>query len=132
MKKSKQKLTIKQKKLAKAKIEGKTHLQAYEAAGYSITGNKNVDNTNAVRAVNKPHIQQAINDALELHGATPEWAVSQLMKVAAQDEELGAKRLANMNLIELHGWNKSERPGLQLEIKNAFFSARRTDDEPTD
>ena len=73
----------------------------------------------------KPHIQQAIDDALTLHGASPEWAVGQLAKVAKQDEELGAKRLASKDILELHGWRKEERPQLQLNVKNAFFNSSR-------
>lgn len=119
------KLNIRQKKFVKAKIEGKTNLQAYREAGYQAK-NKAVAEVEASRTNRKPHIQQAINDALELHGATPEFAVLQLMKVAAQDDELGAKRLASKDILELHGWQKNERPTLQLQVKNAFFNSGRT------
>lgn len=126
----KKKLTLKERKLAAAKVKDLDNLAAYEAAGYKLSGNKNVDSVNASRTINKPHIQAAIDAALELHGATPEWAVSQLMKVAAQDEELGAKRLASKDIIELHGWNKADRPTVQLQIKNGFFQGGRDIKKP--
>lgn len=125
----KQKLTLKQRKLVKAKIEGKTNLQAYEEAGYSITGKKTVDQVNAFQAVSKPHIQQVIEEALQAQGLTAEWAVAQLGKVAAQDDEIGAKRLAAKDILELHGWNKTDRPTVQLQVKNAFFQGGRNTDE---
>ena len=118
------KLKPREKKLVKAIVEGKTQTQAYKEAGYAVM-NTHADSVNATRKVNKPHIQQAINDALEAQGATPEWAVSQMMKVAAQDDEMGAKRLAAMNILELHGWNKTDRPSVQLQVKNAFFQGGR-------
>lgn len=123
MKKTK-KLNIQEKKLVKERIRGKTQLAAYEAAGYSVN-NKEAAKVNASVKFNKPHIQKAIDDALEMHGATPEWAVRQLMKVAEQDEEVGAKRLASKDILELHGWNKSDRPTVQLDVKNAFFQSGR-------
>lgn len=129
MMKMKKKLSVRERKLAAAKVAGMTHVEAYKAAGYSTNSTEGAVRVNATRAVNRPHIQDAINEALELHGATPEWAVAQLKKVAAQDEEVGAKRLASKDILELHGWNKSERPTMQLQVKNAFFnSGRNTED----
>jgi phage terminase small subunit len=120
----KKKLNIKEKKLVKERISGKTQLQAYGDAGYSVK-NKEAAQVNASVKFNKPHIQKAIDDALALHGATPEWAVGQLMKVAEQDKEVGAKRLASKDILELHGWNKADRPTVQIQIKDAFFSEGR-------
>lgn len=58
---------------------------------------------------------------------TPEWAVAQLKKVAEQDVELGAKRLAAKDALELMGWNKSQKPQVTLEVKSDFFEGRRTE-----
>ena len=124
MKQSK-KLKPKEKKLVKAVVQGKSQAQAFAEAGYAVPKTENGLRVNASKKVNQPHIQQAINDALESQGATPEWAVAQMMKVAAQDDEMGAKRLAAMNILELHGWNKTERPQVQLQVKNAFFQNGR-------
>lgn len=123
---------IREKKLAKAKVEGKDNITAYKEAGYSVTGNKEVDKVNASRAIKRPSVQALINEALEVHGATPEWAVAQLKHVAEQNKELGAKRLASKDILELHGWNKTEKPGLQLDIKNAFFGGARKVDNIID
>ena len=119
------KLTSKQRKLVKAKIQGKNNIEAFREAGYAIPSSDTALRVNASRAVNQPHIQQVINDALASQGLTPEWAVAQLGKVAAQDDEIGAKRLAAKDILELHGWNKLERPTMQLQVKNAFFQAGR-------
>jgi len=121
----KKKLTIKEQKIVKGVVEGKTQVQAYKDAGYSTNTNDNVIRTAANQIVNKPHIQLAINEALYNQGLTPEWAVEQLGKVARQDDEIGAKRLAAKDILELHGWNKSERPTIQLDIKSAFFNGGR-------
>lgn len=126
------KLTVKQKKLAKAKIQGKTNIEAYKEAGYSTTGNYNVDAVNATRAVNKPHIQAVIDNALQAQGFTPEWAVAQLGKVAEQDKEIGAKRLAAKDILELHGWNKADKPNVTVQFKNAFFNNKRQTNEIID
>lgn len=125
------KLTPKERAFVKAKVQGKTNRQAYKEAGYAPMKQEAVD-VAASKVNNKAHIQQAIDTALQRLGATPEWAVEQLMKVAGQDEELGAKRLASKDILELHGWNKADRPTLQLDIKNAFFGeARNTNNDQT-
>lgn len=123
------KLTIKEMKFAKAKVEGKDNLTAYREAGYKMTGNSAKVDASIVK--NRPHVQRAIEEALDKHGLTPEWAVQQLGKVAQQDEELGAKRLASKDILELHGWNKADRPTLTLDIKNAFFGRGRETDDKT-
>lgn len=112
------------------------NLEAYRASGYSAD-NKPVATVAASRLYNKPSIQQAIEEALTFHQATPEFAVGRLKTIAAQDKEIGAARLASKDLLELHGWNKNERPSLQLNVKNAFFGNSRTNannsitDQPT-
>jgi len=128
---AKKKLTIKEKKFVAAKVQGKTNVEAYKLADYAPMKKESM-NAVASKIKNKPHIQQAIDDALVKHGASPEWAVLQLMKVAEQDKEIGAKRLASKDILELHGWNKADRPTLQLDIKNAFFgNARNTNADET-
>lgn len=120
------KLTPKERAFVKAKVQGKTNRQAFLEAGYSKNDKQAVMDVAASKINNKPHIQQAIDTALQKLGATPEWAVGELMKVAAQDKEIGAKRLAAKDILELHGWNKADRPTLQLDIKNAFFGEARS------
>ena len=127
------KLTLKERKYIKARIGGKTQKDSYKDA-YSSNSNDNVIKVAAHQVEKRPHVQQAIEAALAAQGLTPEWAVAQLGKVAGQDEELGAKRLASKDILELHGWNKAERPNLQIDIKNAFFKSgrERTNDQIID
>ena len=70
------KLKPKEKKLVKAVIQVKSQPQAFAEAGYAVPKTDNALRVNASKKINQPHIQQAINDALEAQGATPEWAVS--------------------------------------------------------
>ena len=126
MSKPKQKLTIKEQKFVTAKIQGKTNMVAYKEAGYKMEGLSAKTDASVVK--NRPHVQKAIDDALMKHGLTPEYAIGQLAKIVAQDDEIGAKRLAIKDTLELHGWNKADRPTLQLDIKNAFFGGGRETD----
>lgn len=121
----KKKLTMKERKFVKLKIQGKTNSDAYNGS-YSPQKAEVARVAGSVVG-SRPHVQQAIEDALQAQGMTPEWAVAQLKKVAEQDEELGAKRLAAKDALELMGWNKSHRPQVTLEVKSAFFEGRRTD-----
>lgn len=123
--------TTKERKYLKARIGGKTKKDAYKLA-YSANTNDNVIQVAANKIEKRPHIQAAIEAALEAQGLTPEWAVAQLGKVAEQDDEIGAKRLAAKDLLELHGWNKNERPTVQIQMKNAFFQSGRDTGEIID
>lgn len=93
-------------------------------AAMKATGNKNPKSAavTASRMLKRDNVQKAINDALEKRGATPEFAVNVLAEVAEQDKEIGARRLAAKDILELHGWRKDERPQATLQINNAFFS----------
>lgn len=125
------KLTIKQKKFVANKAKGMTNHAAYVAAGYSATSNK-IARVNSAKLKTKPHIQEAIDEALTLLGATPEAAIRELWKVAQQDDELGAKRLANKDILELHGFKKNQAPNNVLAIENAFFTQTRKNIDATD
>lgn len=121
------KLTGKQQAFVTEYVKGKRNgtkaaLQAYETADPTVASSIATEN------LNKPYIQQAIDNALLKAGATPEFAVNQLYEVALQSKELGAKRLASKDLLELHGWQRGDRPSQSLTINNAFFNARRTVD----
>lgn len=118
------KLTIKQKKFVANKIAGKRNALAYIDAGYSAP-TRNTAEANASKLLNQHNIQQAIDVALEHHGATPEFAVGRLKQIAEQDKEIGAARLASKDILELHGWHRGDRPTVTLEIGNAFFNATR-------
>lgn len=122
-------LTIKESKFVAARVSGMTQPQSLVAAGYSIPKTKRGIYSVANRVEKRPDVQKAIQEALDLIGASPEYAVKQLYKVADQDIELGAKRLAAKDILELHGWKKAERPQVALDIRNAFFGRpRETED----
>lgn len=131
--KKKKRLTTKERKFVNAKVKGLTNVDAYKQAGYSITSKK-VASVNAAKVRVKPHIQEAIDDALSFHEATPEFAVGRLKAIAAQEKEIGAARLASKDILELHGWRKNERPTVSLTVNQAFFGKSRhssIDVEPT-
>lgn len=126
--KKKKRLTPKERLLVKAKVEGKTDIQAGRIAGYSPNGKDTTVKAAVGEVKRRPHVQQAIDDALAKQGLSVEWAVEQLGKVAEQDEEMGAKRLATKDILELHGWNKKDKPNVQVEIKGDFFANFRNRD----
>lgn len=115
-------LDLKQKRYVTARVRGASKQGAALIAGaktpvaasqYANRMSKNVS------------VQQAIDNALELLEATPEFAVRRLKQIAEQDEEIGAARLASKDILELHGWRKNERPTVSLTVNNAFFGASR-------
>lgn len=125
-------LTVKQRKFVAAKVAGKTNHAAYVDAGYKAKMLSTATSEGS-KLLRKPSIQAAIDAALEFHGATPEFAVGRLKSIAAQEEEIGAARLAAKDILELHGWRKDERPQMSLSIKNAFFGeSRKTNTQPID
>lgn len=124
----KQKLTIKEKKFVAAKIAGKTNRDAYREAGYSTNTNLATIDSAASAINTRPNIQAAIDAGLASAGLTPEYAIKELEKIVSQDDELGAKRLAIKDVLELHGWNKADRPQVHVKLEGSFFNAARTKD----
>jgi phage terminase small subunit len=114
------KLTIRQKKFVANKVDGKTNHAAYLQAGYAASNN-DIARANSSKLLAKENIKLAITNALEAHGATPEFAVRRLKEIAEQDKEIGAARLASKDILELHGWQRGDRPQIQLDITNASF-----------
>lgn len=130
------KLTVKQKKFVSEIVKGsKSQAKAYVDAGYSATTD-NVARVEGSKLMKKPSIQMAIDKALEKTGATPEFAVQVLADVAEQTEEIGARRLAAKDILELHGWRKDTRPQTTLQINNSFFTesmaSKQVDSEVVD
>lgn len=117
-------LNPQQKKYVSGIVKGKSQAQAYIEAGYKAK-NKDILYSNASRLAAKPKIAIAIEQALDFHGATPEFAVGRLKSIAEQDKEIGASRLAAKDILELHGWKRGEKPSVTLDIKQAFFKDAR-------
>lgn len=117
------------------KIPPKRFAATYIAEGQNGTkavmkldpaASKEVAAVKSSRMLRNDNVRKAIEDALKVHGATPEYAVGVLKDVADQDKEIGAKRLAAKDILELHGWQRGDRPNITLDIKNAsFFAATR-------
>lgn len=120
------KLTIKQKKFVAEVVKGTPKSHAYKKIYNPQTQNKASIYRQASEVSSKPHVQAAIDQALEHHGATPEFAVGRLKQIAEQNKEIGAARLASKDLLELHGWKRGDRPQISLDIKQAFFQQSRT------
>lgn len=114
-------LTVKQKKFVNEVIKGTPKYKAYEKAGYKASTNQ-IARSESSKLTAKPNIQNAINEALQKAELTPEHAIGELAKIVNQDKELASKRLAIMNTLELHGWNKTSTPQQVLQINNQFFS----------
>ena len=115
-------LTPKQAKFVAAKVQGASNRKAglvagaptpYAADKYAQRQSKNVQ------------VAKAIEDALEHHGATPEFAIGRLKAIAEQDHELGASRLAARDILDLNGWKKGETSTVTVDIKQAFFTKAR-------
>lgn len=119
-------LDLKQKKYVTARVKGLGKRQAALQAGAKtpVAASKYAN-----RMSKNVNVQQAIDNALETQGATPEFAVAVLKAVADQQVEVGARRLAAKDILELHGWRKNERPTVSLTVNNAFFGASRTSDK---
>lgn len=121
----KQKLTIKEKKFAAARASGKTNRESYKEAGYSMNSNINTIDAAASAINRRPNVQSAIDAGLKAAGLTPEYAIQQLEKIVSQDDELGAKRLAIKDVLELHGWNKADKPQVHVKLEGSFFGSAR-------
>jgi len=75
-------LTVKEAKLVKAKVQGKTHREAMEEAGYSLGENNpdKVARVNASKTLAKPHVKEALDKALVRHGITLDTAIAPIGK----------------------------------------------------
>lgn len=96
------KLTHKQRVFVKSIVEGKSKKRAYIDA-YNTNGHNPTVYAEASRTARLPQVRQAIDQALAAHELTPEYAIANLKHIAEQDKDLGAKRQACLDILELHG-----------------------------
>jgi len=119
--------TIKQKKFVAEYVKTgnatKSALKAYDTTDLSTAAAIGSEN------IRKPAVQQAIEQALTFHEATPEFAVGRVKKIAEQDKELNTSLNASKTILELHGWRKESKPNLTLDVKQAFFQVARKENE---
>lgn len=124
--KSSKKLSVRQQKFVSEVIKGNTKTTAYKKVYKPQTVNQNSIHRQASKVSRNGLVAQAIENALEANQLTPELAVKELKKIVVQDEELGAKRLAIKDSLELHGWQRGDKPTITLDIQNAsFFNSAR-------
>lgn len=62
------KLTVKEAKLVKAKAEGKSHIEAWDEAGYSQNSSDVVKVVNTSKILSKPKVQETIAELMDAEG----------------------------------------------------------------
>jgi hypothetical protein len=125
------KLTEKQHKMIVERTKDTTapKYEIIKRAGYQVdtTTQKGKQVASQIYGENmkKPEIQRRIDQALESQGATPEFAVSVLKSVANQEKEIGARRLAAKDILELNGYKSGNSGKVELNIDKGFFKVSR-------
>lgn len=120
-------LTVKQRKFVAGVVQGKSQTQAYKDA-YNTKAKDNVVAVQASATVKKVNVRKAIDQALDKLQLSPEFAVSNIGKVAKQqvNDRNGAQVLkANEMILKLHGWKEDKRPDTTVNISNSFFADKR-------
>lgn len=120
------KLTPKQRKFVVAKVQGKSNRQAYKEA-YNVAPNTKLStiDPNASRVAKNEQVQAAIDEALKAHELTPEYAIKELKTIVDQNKEIGAKRLAIKDVLELHGYQAKSHNKVNISIDKGFFGSSR-------
>lgn len=118
------KLTVKEAKLVRAKAEGKTHLQAAEEAGYSMRGTSESIISTAGQTLKKPHVKQALQEALAKHDITLDRALAPISKgLSAQKqneytgeitEDIKTQLQASDRALKLMGIAQGDTPNNQF------------------
>lgn len=116
------KLSTKEKKYVTAIVRGSTKQQAGLKAGAKtpVAASKYAN-----RMSKDVKIRQAIDEALAKADLTPEHAIMELKYIVDQNKEIGAKRLAIKDVLELHGYNAKSAKTTNLNINNGFFAVSR-------
>ena len=73
-------LTVKEAKLVKAKVKGKTHVEAAKEAGYLPNASDRTIQTEVYETLKKPHVKEALDRALVKHGITLDTAIAPIGK----------------------------------------------------
>lgn len=72
--------TVKELKLAKAKAQGKKHIEAWDQAGYSQNSSNATKIANTQKILSKPNVQEALQKELHKQGITLEQAIAPISK----------------------------------------------------
>lgn len=78
-------LTVKERKLVKAKAEGKTVLDAANEAEYLPNASDETRRVEAHRVLQKPHVQEALQEALAAQGITYDMIVQPVTNALKSD-----------------------------------------------
>lgn len=122
------KLTVKQRNLVKGVVEGKTMAQAAKDAGYS--GSKETARVEGYRTLQKPHVSEALEKALNESGASLEKSaqiIADAHNAKRGKEKDHAMRLkaAELNLKARRFFNSSEtQNNVQVNLHNYFDRLR--------
>lgn len=107
------KLTIKEAKLVKAKAEGKTHIEASDSAGYLPNASRETKQVEVARTLNKPHVKQALYEALQARGITPDKIIAPVAE-ALEHDDLEMRLKGHDRAVKLTGADRS--PGNTTNI----------------
>jgi len=102
----KPKLTVKEAKLVAAKAKGLKNDEAWDEAGYSQNSSKDTKVVNTSKILSKPHVQEALQQALVKHGITLDQAVAPIGKaltatkvvITGKDEDAFAEVVEDIDL----------------------------------
>jgi len=101
--------TIKELKLAKAKAQGKKHIEAWDQAGYSQNSSNATKIANTQKILSKPNVQEALQKELAKQGITLEQAIAPIGKA------LKAKKV-----VQIEGdFFETEVEDLDMQIKGS-------------
>ena len=100
------KLTVKEAKLVKAKVEGKTHAQAYKEV-YSETASYATAVSNTDKILKKEHITNALRTELERQGISIEQVVKPVTR-ALQDDSIEVQLKGHDRAMKILGANHLE------------------------
>lgn len=102
-------LTVKELKLAKAKAQGKKHIEAWDQAGYSQNSSNATKIANTQKILSKPNVQEALQKELAKQGITLEQAIAPISKA------LKAKKV-----VQIEGdFFETEVEDLDMQIKGS-------------
>lgn len=101
--------TVKELKLAKAKAQGKKHIEAWDQAGYSQNSSNATKIANTQKILSKPNVQEALQKELAKQGITLEQAIAPISKA------LKAKKV-----VQIEGdFFETEVEDLDMQIKGS-------------
>ncbi len=98
------KLTYKEAKLVKGIAEGKTQREAYMEA-YDTKGNIPTVDAEASKTISKPHVKEALYEALSARGITPDKIIAPVAE-ALEHDDLEMRLKGHDRAVKLVGVDK--------------------------